>query len=67
MKGDIQLARDILAARTTIPASMTACFDGSGAPVVLTPQQAKQFGLVEDIYELAIPDGEANAVRVWFP
>lgn len=66
LDSDIKVSKDITARHTSIPAKqLDQLFGRSPTPTIFTPDEAKKFGLVDDIVDLN-PTGQSEPnVAVW--
>lgn len=62
---DIEMARKLLRARAKPDESLLKALDGSGPPVVLSPTQALEMGLVEEIVDLPQAVNGEPQIVVW--
>jgi ATP-dependent protease ClpP protease subunit len=65
LKSDIEFARKIMRARTKLPDKYLQTLDGQADPAIIEPVDAKKYGLVEDILELAKTGADGMKVAVW--
>ena len=65
LKSDIELARTIIQSQTDVPDDILKTLDGRAAPVILTPDRAKAFRVVEKVCELGQTGRNGMKVAVW--
>jgi ATP-dependent Clp protease protease subunit len=66
LRSDIETAREIITTRTTsLPPVLLQALDGVTGPVIVTPEEAKTFGIVDEICELGQQDDQGMPVAVW--
>ena len=65
LTNDIEIARDIIKANTTAGADVLNALDGTGAPQVLGPEEAKALGFVTEICDLSDVNSDGMACVVW--
>jgi ATP-dependent protease ClpP protease subunit len=65
LKSDIEFARKIMRARAKLPDKYLQALDGQADPEIIEPADAKNYGLVEDILELAKTGADGMKVAVW--
>ena len=65
LRSDIELSREIIKARTQVPAELLQTLDGRSPSAILSPEQAKAFGLVEDVGDLSESGPGGMKVAVW--
>ena len=65
LRGDIYLARQIIQARTQVPSEILQALDGRSPSAVLSPEEAKAFGLVDDVYNISELGSNGMRVAVW--
>lgn len=61
LKSDIGLAKEIIGSRTKIPTQMLGAISGDAPPAIITPDEAKRFGIVQEVGDL----GKTGRVAVW--
>lgn len=65
LRHDIELSREIIKARAQIPTDILQTLDGQSPSVILSPEKAKEFGLVEDVLNLSKSGASGMKVAVW--
>ncbi len=66
LESDVRLSRQIAEKHTTIPKDrLDAIYRNSPTPTIFTPQEAKTFGIVEDIVELNPTGAPEPNVAIW--
>ena len=65
LRSDIELAREIIKTRTQVPAEVLQALDGQAPSTVISPEEAKAFGLVEDVCDLIESGDNGLRVVVW--
>jgi ATP-dependent protease ClpP protease subunit len=65
LKSDIEFARKIMRSRAKLPDKYLQALDGQADPEIIEPADAKNYGLVEDILELAKTGADGMRVAVW--
>ena len=65
LRSDIELSRKIIKARTRVPAELLQTLDGRSPSAILSPEQAKEFGLIEDVGDLSESGTGGMRVAVW--
>jgi ATP-dependent protease ClpP protease subunit len=53
LRSDVELARNILKARTKATEQILGALDGTSEPAILTPEQAQALGFVDEVCDLA--------------
>ena len=62
LRGDIDLARQIIHARTKVPSEFLQALEGKSPSAIVSPEEAKAFGLVEKVGDLS--DGGDSGMRI---
>ena len=65
LRGDIDLARQIIQARTQVSSEILQALDGRSPSAVLSPEEAKAFGLVDDVCNISEHGSNGMRVVVW--
>ena len=66
LKDDIEISRKIVESRTRIPAKRLAeLYRDTATPTIFSPEEAKQFGLVEDIIEINSSGATLKNTVIW--
>jgi ATP-dependent protease ClpP protease subunit len=65
LRSDIDIARQIIQSRTNAGADLLDALDGSAAPAILTPDQAKALGFVNEVCELGKTRPDGMPVAMW--
>ena len=65
LRSDIELSREIIKTRAQVPAEILQTLDGRSPTAVLSPEEAKAFGLVDDVCNLSESGGSGMRVAVW--
>jgi ATP-dependent protease ClpP protease subunit len=67
LDSDIKFARYIMGSRYRLPPELLNALDGRAKPAILEPPDAKKYGIVEDILELAKTGPDGMNVAIWNP
>ena len=62
LRGDIDLARQIIHARTKVPSNLLQALEGKSPSAIVSPEEAKAFGLVENVGDLS--DSGDSGMRI---
>jgi ATP-dependent protease ClpP protease subunit len=65
LSNDIEIARDIIKAGTRAGPDVLNALDGTGAPKVLEPEEAKALGFVDEICDLSDVNSDGMPFVVW--
>jgi ATP-dependent protease ClpP protease subunit len=65
LSNDIEIAKNIIKARTKAGPDILNALDGTAAPQVLGPEEAKALGFVNEICDLSDAGGDGMQVVVW--
>lgn len=65
MSNDIEIAKNIIKAGTKAGPDILNALDGTAAPQVLGPEEAKALGFVTEICDLGDVGGDGMPVVVW--
>ena len=65
LRSDIELSREIIKTRTQVPAKLLQTLDGRSHSAILSPEQAKTFGLIENVGDLSESGTDGMKVAVW--
>ena len=65
LTNDIEIAKDIIKASTKAGPDVLNALDGTAAPKVLEPEEAKALGFVSEICDLSDVGGDGMPVVVW--
>ena len=65
LRSDIELSRKIIETRAQVPAEILQTLDGRSPSTVLSPEEAKAFGLVEEVGDLSESGDGGMRVAVW--
>lgn len=64
LRSDVELAKEVLSARTAAPAEILGTLDGKCPPITVSPVDAKRFGLVDDVLDLKEQGGDRTTIAV---
>ena len=65
LRSDIDLARQIIKARTKAPPEILQTLDGRSPSAIVSPEEAKALGLVEEVGDLSDSGDSGMRVVVW--
>jgi ATP-dependent protease ClpP protease subunit len=65
LRNDIEMAREIIKARTNAGTDVFDALDGTAAPAILNAEQAKSIGLVDEVCELRQPISNGMPITMW--
>ena len=65
LRSDIELGREIIKTRTQVSAELLQTLDGRSPSAILSPEQAKAYGLIEDVGDLSESGDGGMKVAVW--
>ena len=65
LQNDIELSREIIKTRTQVPAEILQALDGRSPSAVLSPEDAKSFGVVDNVCNLSKTGVNGISVAVW--
>lgn len=65
LRSDIEIARQIIKARTKATEDILKTLDGRAAPIIANPDEAKTLGFIEDICELGKSGVNGMRVAIW--
>ena len=65
LRSDIELSREIIKTRTQLPPNILQAIDGGAASAVVSPIEAKLFGLVDDVCNISELGSNGMKVVVW--
>ena len=65
LKSDIELSRKIIKTLTKVPPEILQTLDGRSPSSVLSPEEAKALGLVEDVLDLRESGDNGMKIAVW--
>jgi ATP-dependent protease ClpP protease subunit len=61
LRDDIALAKSIVQGRTKLPANLLNAIGGEAPPAIISPEDARGYGIIEDVLEL----GKSGRIAVW--
>ena len=65
LRSSIVISRKFLNARTKVPADILKALDGRSSYVILSPAEAKSFGIIEDFFDIEKKRDDGVKVAVW--
>ena len=65
LRNDVALARQIIESRTQSPPEILQTLDGRSPPTIVSPEEAREFGLVDEVVHLAERGDSGARVVVW--
>jgi ATP-dependent protease ClpP protease subunit len=65
LRSDIDLARKIIQSRTQATTDILNALDGTAGPAILTPEQAKALGFVQEVKDLGHTTADGLPITVW--
>ena len=65
LRGDIELSREIIKTHAQVPDEILETLDGRAPSAVISPEEAKAFGLVEGVVNLSETGDDGLKVSVW--
>ncbi len=65
LRSDVEMSRKIIQSHTQVPDEILRSLDGQAPSVLISPEQAKAFGLVEDVLNLGESGDNGMKVAVW--